>query len=58
MSAGLSNQVHDNFDLVMGVYPPGLYKGFFTTAAVDNLDHNPSSTAVLDAFHGTAISIQ
>ena len=24
--------------------PPNLRKGLFTTAAVDNIDHNPSST--------------
>jgi len=57
VSAGSSNQVHNNFDLVMGVCPPGLHKGFFTTAAVDILHHNPSSTAASHAFHGTAISI-
>jgi hypothetical protein len=31
--------------------------GLFTTAAVDNLDHNPSSTTAKDSFHGTAISL-
>ena len=29
----------------------------FTTAAVDNIDHNPSSTSAHDAFHGTAQSL-
>ena len=29
----------------------------FTTAAVDNIDHNPSSTTSSDSFHGTAISL-
>ncbi|KAI8487001.1 hypothetical protein Bbelb_352610 [Branchiostoma belcheri] len=29
----------------------------FTTAAVDNIDHNPSSTTAKDSFHGTAISL-
>ncbi|KAJ8385469.1 hypothetical protein AAFF_G00185650 [Aldrovandia affinis] len=29
----------------------------FTTAAVDNIDHNPSATTSKDSFHGTAISL-
>ncbi|KAK3922266.1 Phosphoglycerate kinase [Frankliniella fusca] len=29
----------------------------FVTGAVDNFDHNPSSTTAKSAFHGTAISI-
>lgn len=29
----------------------------FTTAAVDNIDHNPSSTTAKESFHGTAISL-
>ena len=34
-------------------------KNVFTTSAVDNIDHNPSSTTALarDSFHGTAISL-
>ncbi|VDI23539.1 Hypothetical predicted protein [Mytilus galloprovincialis] len=39
------------------VYPPVLKKGLFTTAAVDNIDHNPSSTTAKTSFHGTGISI-
>eukprot|EP00795_Rhopilema_esculentum_P003929 gene3929-15255_t len=29
----------------------------FTSAAIDNIDHNPSSSTALSAFHGTSISI-
>jgi len=29
----------------------------FTTAAVDNLDHNPSATTAKDSFYGTGISL-
>lgn len=29
----------------------------FTTAAVDNVDHNPSSTTAKSSFHGTSISL-
>ncbi len=32
-------------------------EGLFTTAAVDNINHNPSSTSSHDSFHGTAISL-
>ena len=31
--------------------------GHFTTAAGDNIDHNPSSSSAHDCFHGTAISL-
>ncbi|KAK0055322.1 hypothetical protein Bpfe_015336 [Biomphalaria pfeifferi] len=39
------------------VCPMKLRHGLFTTAAVDNIDHNPSSTTSNDSFHGTAISL-
>lgn len=39
------------------VCPLILRKNLFTTAAVDNLDHNPSSTTAHGAFHGTGISL-
>ena len=39
------------------VCPLILRNNLFTTAAVDNLDHNPSSTTSQDAFHGTGISL-
>ena len=42
------------------VCPPklrGLRHGvFFFIAAVDNLDHNPTSAPATDSFHGTGIS--
>ena len=37
--------------------PPQLKGGLFTTAAVDNIDHNSSSTSAHDSFHGTGISL-
>ncbi|ELU07992.1 hypothetical protein CAPTEDRAFT_216620 [Capitella teleta] len=39
------------------VCPPKLRNGLFTTAAVDNIDHNPSSATANGSFHGTAISL-
>ena len=37
------------------VCPAQLHKGLFTVGALDNLDHNPSSTTAKDSFHGTGI---
>ena len=36
---------------------PTLHGGVFTTAAMDNIDHNPSSTTTKDLFHGIGISL-
>ena len=34
-----------------------LRKDLFTTAAIDNINHNPSSTTAGQSFHGTGISM-
>ena len=39
------------------VCPPKMRSGLFTTAAVDNIDYNPSSATAKDSFHGTVISL-
>ena len=39
------------------VCPPSLYSGEFTVAAIDNIDHNPTSSTAQQSFHGTSISI-
>ena len=39
------------------VVPSSLSKGLFTVGALDNLDHNPSSTTSATSFHGTGISL-
>lgn len=39
------------------VCPPVLRDDLFTVAAVDNIDHNMSSTTATSTFHGTAISL-
>ena len=57
VSAGLGNRISEHFDFGSGVSVPGLKKDAFTTAAVDNIDHNPSSATANDAFHGTAITL-
>ena len=39
------------------VVPAQLRCGVFTAGALDNLDHNPSSTTAEGSFHGTGISL-
>jgi hypothetical protein len=39
------------------VCPPTLRKGLFTCSAVDNIDHNPTSSTAQTSFHGIGISI-
>ena len=39
------------------VCPHQLRHGLFTVGALDNLDHNPSSTTSRESFHGTGISL-
>ena len=37
--------------------PPNLHLGLSTTAAVNNIDHNPSSTTAKDSFDDTGFSL-
>ncbi len=39
------------------VCPPTLKKKLYTVGALDNIDHNSSSTTAQGSFHGTAISV-
>ena len=32
-------------------------KGLFTTAVMNNIDHNPTATTATTSFHGTSISL-
>ena len=59
LSTDLANAVCQQYEDDNIVCTLGLRKNVFNTSAVDNIDHNPSSTTVLarDAFHGTAISL-
>ena len=57
LSTDLANTVCQQYENDGVVCPPGLRKNVFTTSAVDNIDHNPSSTTARDSFHGTAISL-
>ena len=53
----ISNGVCEQFTMDGVVCPPKLRRGVFSSAAVDNLDHIPTSATATDSFHGTGISI-
>lgn len=57
ISTSMGNRVCEQYHRDEVVCPPNLREGLFTTAAVDNIDHNPSSTTSTDSFHGTGISL-
>ena len=57
ISTDITNTVLERYEREQVVCPSKLRKGLFTTGAVDNIDHNPSSTTCKDSFHGTAISL-
>ena len=50
----VGHQARANGDIVC---PTNLRHNIFTVAALDNLDHNPSSRTATSSFHGTGISI-
>ena len=52
-----ANTVIKRYEAENTVCPANLMDELFTTAAVDNIDHNPSSTTANDAYHGTAIPL-
>ena len=57
LSSDIANAVCEHFKETDTVCPPNLKKNVFTTAAVDNIDHNTSSTTAITSFHGTSISM-
>ena len=57
ISAAMGNRVCEQYHSDAVVCPPNLNQGLFTTAAVDNIDHNTSSTTATSSFQGTGISI-
>ena len=50
--AAVSRYVEDGV-----VCPSVLRSGLFTTAAMDNIDHNPTATTATTSLHGTSISV-
>lgn len=57
ISAQLGDAVVSRYVKEGVVCPLKLRKGLFCTSAMDNIDHNPSSTTATSSFHGTSISI-
>lgn len=57
ISADVASSVCHQFEETAVVVPTKMLKGVFTTAALDNIDHNPSSTTACDSLHGTSISL-
>jgi len=57
VTTALANGIIHQFEVDKAVCPPNLRGNVFTTAAVDNIDHNPSSTSAKASFHGTGISL-
>ena len=53
----LAKNVCEQFKLEGIVCPDNLRKGIYTIGALDNIDHNPSSSSAQGSLHGTAISI-
>lgn len=57
VSSGLGNSACQRFQEENLVCPPKLRFSLFTTGAVDNIDHNPSSNTSIGYLHGTTISV-
>ena len=57
LTSDISNRVCEQFTVDGIVCPPKLCSKLFTTAAVDNIDYNPSSATAKTSFHGTGISL-
>ena len=57
LSSDMANAVYEHFKATDTVCPPNLKTNVFTTAAVDNLDPNTSSTKAVSSFHVTSISL-
>ena len=53
-ACAIANSARENDNTVC---PSNLRTGLFTVAAIDNLDHNPSSNTASSSFHGTGISM-
>ena len=57
LSTSLGSTVLKQFQEDGVVCPRALKKDIFTTAALDNLDHDPTSSTSQSSFHGTGISL-
>ena len=57
ISTELGNKATEQYISKDVVYPTTFSKGFFTTAAVDNINHQTSATSCDTHFNGTGISL-
>ena len=57
ISTRVANGLNEQYIEHGVICPPALRKTLYTTAAVDNIDHNPIATTAKDSFHGTGISL-
>ena len=57
MTTAVSNAVCTQYSEEGVVCPLNLQKELFLVGAVDNIDHNTTSTTSKNSFHGTAISL-
>lgn len=57
ISTALGNRACDAFERDGVVVPRNIPKNQFVTMAVDNIDHNMSSTTSKASFHGTAVTV-
>lgn len=57
INTNVGNSICNLYKRCKVICPPHLPKGQFVTTAVDNVDHNLSSTGAKGSFHGTSISI-
>ena len=57
LSTKLGNEVLAQYKEELVVCPSNLRNNLFTTSALDNIDHDPSSTTSEGSFHGTGISL-
>ena len=53
----IATSVCERFEEDSVVVPAILRKGLFNVGALDNIDHNPSSTTAVNAFHGCGMSL-
>ena len=57
IETSIANQLCRKYHEDEIVCPATLQQTLFTMAAIDNIDHNPSSNTATTSFHGTSISV-
>lgn len=57
IETAITNRICELYAEDNRICPPNLDLNVFTTSAIDNIDHNPSSNGAAYSFHGTGISL-